>query len=275
MGPAEVEREYPWREQMRRPLKPGAHPARFSGIKTSGEPPPFQAVTFDVGGTLLTPWPSVGSVYADVAAHHGYPGISPARLNQRFAAAWRRLKRFRYTRSAWAALVDTTFGPAFRPPPSRTFFPQLWDRFAEPEAWRIFADVRPTLDHLAARGCRLGIVSNWDERLRPLLRALQLDKYFEIIVISCEAGAAKPSRRVFRLASQQFRLPPSVILHVGDSLRHDYTGALKAGFQARLLRRAAGRRGQEIIASLRMLPGLERRQNRGAPAPASPSPDIS
>ena len=32
---------------------------KFSGIK---------AVTFDVGGTLINPWPSVGDVYVEVAA---------------------------------------------------------------------------------------------------------------------------------------------------------------------------------------------------------------
>ena len=30
----------------------------------------IQAVTFDVGGTLIRPWPSVGHVYAEVAARH-------------------------------------------------------------------------------------------------------------------------------------------------------------------------------------------------------------
>jgi hypothetical protein len=31
----------------------------------------IRAVTFDVGGTLIEPWPSVGRVYAEVAARHG------------------------------------------------------------------------------------------------------------------------------------------------------------------------------------------------------------
>ena len=30
-----------------------------------------KAVTFDVGGTLIEPWPSVGHAYAEVAQRHG------------------------------------------------------------------------------------------------------------------------------------------------------------------------------------------------------------
>src|SRR6266542_882226 len=53
-----------------------------------------QAVTFDVGGTLIEPWPSVGHVYADVAASHGLKDISADALNRQFAEAWRALKEF-------------------------------------------------------------------------------------------------------------------------------------------------------------------------------------
>ncbi len=42
----------------------------------------IRAVTFDVGGTLIEPWPSVGHVYAEVAARHGVAAIDVATLNQ-------------------------------------------------------------------------------------------------------------------------------------------------------------------------------------------------
>ena len=46
-----------------------------------------RAVTFDVGGTLIKPSPSVGDIYAEVAARHGRKKVSPETLNRRFAAA--------------------------------------------------------------------------------------------------------------------------------------------------------------------------------------------
>ena len=56
-----------------------------------------RAVTFDVGGTLIKPSPSVGHIYAEVAARHGRKKVSPETLNRRFAAAWKGLKSFNHT----------------------------------------------------------------------------------------------------------------------------------------------------------------------------------
>src|SRR5258708_17055607 len=98
----------------------------------------IQAITFDAGGTLILPWPSVGRVYAEIAARHGFTHLSAEKLDRQFAAAWRKLKNFNHTREEWASLVDQTFAGAPGPPPSRIFFPELYDRFAGPGAWRIF-----------------------------------------------------------------------------------------------------------------------------------------
>ena len=46
-----------------------------------------RAVFFDAGGTLLYPHPSVGEVYARVAAEHGVKA-RPDLLNQIFHAVW-------------------------------------------------------------------------------------------------------------------------------------------------------------------------------------------
>src|SRR5215813_451777 len=123
----------------------------------------MHAVTFDVGGTLIEPYPSVGHVYAEVAAKHGMPGLSPAELNRRFALTWKNPQGFDYSREAWRRVVDATFAGLVPDAPSSDFFAALYDHFADPAAWRIFEDVLPTLESLAARGLKLGLVSNWDE----------------------------------------------------------------------------------------------------------------
>src|SRR5689334_22838772 len=144
----------------------------------------IQAVSFDVGGTLIQPWPSVGHAYAEVAARNGFPGISPMVLNRRFARAWRALRRFTHRRHEWSKLVDETFRGLIKPLPARTFFPELYEHFGKPEAWRVFEDVLPALKRLKTQGTRLCVISNWDERLRPLLRRLELDGYFDVVVVS-------------------------------------------------------------------------------------------
>lgn len=210
----------------------------------------IRAITFDVGGTLITPWPSVGHVYAAVAARHGYDDIPPSVVNEQFAAAWRALEDFRHTRAEWAKLVDAAFHGLVEPPPSETFFSTLYDRFTEPDAWHVFDDVHPALHRLKQRGFSLAVVSNWDERLRPLLRALDLDTYFDAIIVSAEVGATKPSRIIFDAAAAALDLAPSSILHLGDSLEADVGGAEGAGMKALLLARGNSSSSQHTIRSL-------------------------
>lgn len=200
----------------------------------------IKAVTFDVGGTLIKPWPSVGHVYAEVAARHGLKGISSEELNRRFAIAWRRLKNFNHSRKEWAALVEQTFGGADKKPPGEAFFEDLYQRFSEPAAWHIFEDTLPALDALASHGVNLGVISNWDERLRPLLEQLGLASYFDAIIVSCEIGFTKPSPVIFEVAARKLGLAPEFILHVGDSMESDVAGARSAGFQAVLVSRGKG-----------------------------------
>ena len=202
---------------------------------------------------MLEVWPSVGHVYAQVAARHGVEGISAGLLNRRFAAAWRASKGFSHSRAAWARLVDATFRGLTDRPPSQTFFGELYARFATREAWRVFDDVVPALEALAAGGFKLGVVSNWDERLRPLLSELKLARYFEAIIISREVGISKPSRAIFERAARALRLSPEAILHVGDDVSLDVRGARAAGLAALLLRRRAGAAKAGQIKSLREL----------------------
>jgi phosphoglycolate phosphatase-like HAD superfamily hydrolase len=49
----------------------------------------IKAITFDVGGTLIEPFPSVGHIYAEIAAQHGHGKFSPEELNRRFVRAWK------------------------------------------------------------------------------------------------------------------------------------------------------------------------------------------
>ena len=198
----------------------------------------IEAVTFDAGGTLFEPWPSVGHVYAETAAAYGAPGLSPERLNARFALVWQERRDFKYTRADWSALVDATFEGMTPEPPSRSFFPELYDRFTTAGAWRLFPDTLPALRQLRLLGMKLGLVSNWDERLRPLLEELGLAKAFDTIVISSEAGCCKPAPEIFESAAKTLGVPLAATLHVGDSRTEDYDGAVRAGARALLIARA-------------------------------------
>jgi putative hydrolase of the HAD superfamily len=129
----------------------------------------------------------------------------------------------------------------------------LFERFAEAAAWRIYDDVRPTLAALAERGLRLGVISNWDDRLRPLLRSLGLAGCFETVIVSCDIGTSKPSPAPFQAAVEAFGLPAENILHVGDSAEMDVAGARAAGLQAVQIVRVGRASGKDQINSLEAL----------------------
>ncbi len=225
-------------------------------IRKQATPRPIAAVSFDVGGTLIEPRPSVGHIYAEVAARFGLAGVEPAALNRGFVAAWKRRLSHDYSRAAWQALVNETFALAGAVHPSEECFHALYRRFEQADVWRIFDDVRPVLGELRARGLKLCVISNWDERLRPLLDALDLARWFEAIVISHEAGQAKPAPELFLQAAAQLNLPPENILHIGDSAREDEEGARRAGMRAALLDRRAQEGGGTSISTLAALPDL-------------------
>lgn len=201
--------------------------------------PHIRAVTFDVGGTLIEPWLSVGHVYSTVASRHGFE-ISPEILNERFATAWKAKHNFGHSMRDWSDLVDATFGDLIPKPPSQTFFPELYEEFAVRRSWKVFDDVVPYLTELRERNLRLAVISNWDERLRPLLVSLELAHFFETIVVSIEVGTPKPDANIFKVGAAKLQLPPDQILHIGDSPREDVEGARNAGFDALLIHRHAG-----------------------------------
>lgn len=214
----------------------------------------IKAVTFDVGNTLIRAWPSVGHVYAEIASGHGCVGATPEVLEARFRAMWPAWLHLTENRAGWQQIVDQIFDGLAASPPSQTFFAQIWERFAQADVWRIYDDVLPALDQLAALGVRLAVVSNWDERLRTTLANLGLDIRFETIVVSCEVGHPKPHRAIFDEAARRLALPPSQILHVGDNAEADLHGARAAGFAALQILRAASAPGPDHVQSLLELP---------------------
>jgi putative hydrolase of the HAD superfamily len=199
-----------------------------------------RAVTLDAGGTLLEPWPSVGHVYASVAREWGAPELDPARLTAAFGRAWKARREFDYSRAAWREVVTATFAEASGFAVEAGCFDAIYARFACADAWRVYPDVAPLLEGLRARGVEMAVVSNWDERLHPLLEALGLRVGMRAVLTSLEVGHHKPAPEIFARAAALFELAPAEILHVGDSEREDFHGARAAGFQAVRVERRPG-----------------------------------
>jgi putative hydrolase of the HAD superfamily len=216
-------------------------------------PTQVRIVTFDVGGTLIDPFPSVGEVYAAAARESNFPCPQPDELTATFSKVWKNKEGFDYSFKAWAALVDEVFGTAL----PRNVFQAMYDRFKKADAWMIYPDVRPTLEALRDCNYRMAVISNWDDRLPPLLDALGLGEFFEAVVLSVHTRATKPSPEMYKRALSTLNITGSEVLHIGDSQEEDVRGAQAVGMQALLLDRK-GYGNNSIRALDGILPLLDR-----------------
>ena len=195
---------------------------------------PLRAVFFDVGGTLIHPWPSVGAVYAATAVRHGLT-VTPEQMENAFRGSWTALKRPGLTVSRkdwWRELVFRTLGQE-----NEACFKELFERFARAESWRVYPDVEDTLREARDRGLHIGVISNWDERLRPLLGEIGLVSRFDSVTVSCEVGVEKPGAAIFLAALRAAGVSASAAMHVGDSYNDDIRGAEAIGMRAVLVNR--------------------------------------
>jgi putative hydrolase of the HAD superfamily len=231
----------------------------------------IQAVSFDATYTLFEPR-DPGRLYAELL-REGAPHVDLSELSEKIRQVWRQLAsegppgqdRFRRFEGGalafWQELVRRVFSSSGWPMPPRDRVRWLYERFAEPDAWEVFEDVVPSLRRLKARGYRLCVVSNWDERLGRLLVALNLASWFEVVVVSSEVGMEKPAPGIFGLLLDRLGLSGDRVLHVGDSLEEDVMGAYRAGLWAVRLDRSGRARGAlgSLDPLVEKLPGIRDR----------------
>ncbi|MFN0116811.1 MAG: HAD-IA family hydrolase [Elusimicrobiota bacterium] len=204
----------------------------------------------DMGGTLIEPHPSVGEIYADVAAVHGLK-ISAGILNQKFRDVWARTKGNRQTleKSWWRSIVEEIFSP-YKFDNKEAFFKDLYEEFSKKERWREFPEVRETLNKLKQKQISLAVASNWDERLPSLLRKMELEVFFDHQFISYALEVSKPDPRFFSRALETIGVKSHEVIHVGDD-DHEDRGAEQVGIKFLLIdRKKKKEKSTNVIHSL-------------------------
>lgn len=203
----------------------------------------FSIISFDAAGTLIELSEPVGATYARIALKHGVR-VREEDLKSAFRHAWSQLQTPLWPegqsapddeRSWWREVVAQVFANTLQEPLSEAtlepLFNELYAHFERPEAWKVEEDVIRTLDVLS-RTYRLCVLSNFDRRLRTILKGHGLDRFFEHIILSSEVGASKPHPRMFRTAERLMNAVPEACLHVGDDARCDIAGAQACGWTA-------------------------------------------
>lgn len=195
-------------------------------------------ITIDAGGTLLFPDPSVGAIYAEVLEEHGQKA-NPDDLQAAFLRVWKEdvircepEVTAESERKRWRSVIDRTFVEYHDRVDPDILFDDLWEAFIQPDRWRTADFAEKTLEELKNRGYKLAVLSNWDERLRPLLSKMKLDRHFDEIFVSAEIGFEKPDPQIFAWVEEKISAAGNEILHIGDSHHHDILGAKASGWLA-------------------------------------------
>ncbi|MDZ4816070.1 MAG: HAD-IA family hydrolase [Verrucomicrobiota bacterium] len=210
----------------------------------------IQGVLLDVGGTMIHTSKPVGQIYAEAAERFGGK-LDPLSMQSAFGKAFKDIGSLEFTVATarikyeewWRQIVFKSLerGAAGASAEflqrKEEYFQYLYQLFTKKDMWQIYPDVIPTLTSLKSKGLKTAIVSNWDHRLRPLLRELDLELYFDAIVISCEVGYEKPDPRIFHHAADRLNLAPETLVHIGDSRKNDFEGAHAAGITSLLIAR--------------------------------------
>ena len=100
----------------------------------------------------------------------------------------------------------------------------------------LWDDSVPTLRELRARGLRTAVVSNCDHGTRPVVERLGLHEETDAVVLSFEAGVAKPDAGIYRKALEALGVSPDEAVFVDDQLAY-CQGAAAAGIRPFLIMR--------------------------------------
>lgn len=205
-----------------------------------------RALLLDAMGTLIQLRRPLGHTYAEAAAAHGI-ALDPEAVGRAFAAVYPSAPPLAFPglegealREAeigwWGERIEAVLQRTAGVPAPKELPLHLFEAFADPALWRVYDDVPANLERWQAAGLRLAVVSNFDSRLEGVLTGLGLADWFETVVVSSRAGAAKPSPVPFQQALAALGLSPAQAWHVGDS-PEDEAGARAAGLRCLIVRR--------------------------------------
>jgi len=223
----------------------------------------IRAISFDVGQTLLRPYPSFRDLFVRCCTNGGVE-LPPeaARGIEAFTDRYfvdLRNRQIAYSlsdeqsRRVWTDLYAQFLrqhgvGAAQIGPLSS----ELYATFVDHASYELFDDALPVLQVLKKRGFILGVTSNWERWLADLLVTKQIHRLIDFTAISGAVGHEKPDRRIFDAAVAQTGLSAATVLHVGDSVESDLRGAIAAGLRGILLDRPGAYAGSDLprVASL-------------------------
>lgn len=222
-----------------------------------------QAVFFDVGNTLLQPYPSVARVCQEVLRNAGHErALSDIErhmplVDQYYEDAYRADDTFwtdeERTALIWIGMYSLLFRKLGIEDEAERLAAWVYSEFGDASRWEPYQDVIPAFERLLGRGLRLGVISNWDQRLEGILSGLGLSDMLEVVVSSACVGLRKPDPRIFGHACDALGVRPGEAVHVGDHHYADVFGASSAGMTPVLIDRIGAQEPGVALTTLDLL----------------------
>jgi putative hydrolase of the HAD superfamily len=96
---------------------------------------------------------------------------------------------------------------------------------------QLYPGVKNVLDELSQRYKLAALSDAQSVWVRPEMRAVGIEGYFQPIIISSDCGYRKPDSRIFQAALDELDALPENALFVGNDMHHDIYGAGRVGMK--------------------------------------------
>lgn len=202
----------------------------------------MKAVIFDVDFTLIEPGPMFrGEGYEAFCARYGMQ-VDALRFEGAVASAASLLdcpEDTSYDAEIFVAytrhIIEQMGGAGPDVDPCAR---EIYAEWAACQHFELYDEVPGVLRELTANGVRVGLISNSNRCLESFQSHFELQGLIGATVSSPDHGFMKPHPSIFSEALQRLGVQPADALMVGDSVRDDVEGALRAGLRAALVHRS-------------------------------------
>eukprot|EP00092_Neocalanus_flemingeri_P035949 GFUD01039142.1.p1 GENE.GFUD01039142.1~~GFUD01039142.1.p1 ORF type:complete len:258 (-),score=84.99 GFUD01039142.1:59-832(-) len=215
----------------------------------------LRLVTVDMVGTILRFAKPPVQQYLETAAKHGVK-VEFRQLERSFLNHWGAmntdLPHFGATSGMsslvwWVSLVKGTFKDVledqFDEKTVAKIASELYSFYHSPRPYLVTDDGFESLQKIKEMKIKIGVISNFDNRLHDIIPAVGLTKFVDFVVTSEDAKHSKPEPGIFDFAAKKSKisgLEPHEVLHIGDDMDKDYFGARNVGWNSVLVDRWGG-----------------------------------